>query len=191
MTHLGDAQALSVWSNSRTVPEDATDSLSTDEDPSSDDQAGASDQSGEDEQARTPKISRHRSVYRNMVSLSRKWVRKAGATGAQHTPLPYVALATSPCGRLFAAACGTEVVLWLRRRNLSSQEKSWERGAKAGGRAMTRDTSSGSTGGLRGGSWEYQPASVLAHDSQLTQVAWGRGPGNQQDYLLTLEESGK
>lgn len=56
---------------------------------------------------------------------------------------------------------------------------------------MIQNTSSGSTGGLRGGHWDYQPASVLAHDSHLTQVAWGRGPGNQQDYLLTLEESGK
>ena len=47
------------------------------------------------------------------------------------------------------------------------------------------------SGGQGEGPWTFQPATVLATGGPLAQVVWGRGPGAQQDYLLTLGEDGR
>lgn len=44
---------------------------------------------------------------------------------------------------------------------------------------------------LSEGPWNFQPATVLKSNGPLVQVVWGRGPGAQQDYLLTLGEDGR
>lgn len=152
-----------------------------------------------------------RSVYRNSLRLSRKWVRKGtggggGGGGSSERPLgppTFAALATSPCGCMFAAACkGSEdVTVWLRRRSMPARRKPWE--ARGGGDAGARNGSvaasaagagrgSGTNGEQRSdGPWNFQPATVLNNDGPLAQVVWGRGPGAQQDYLLTLGEDGR
>lgn len=176
-----------MWSNSRAVAGDSAGSLTSDEGSSSDENADLSD--GE-ERRRAAAASRSRPAYRNSVCLSRKWVRKASHPQLQSTP-QYVALATSPCGCLFAAACGSEVALWLRRRNLTSKGRPWEpRGGGLGG-DKGLEGGPGAVGGSKATCWDYQPATVLSHEAPVAQVAWGRGPGNQNDYLLTLEEDGK
>lgn len=179
-----------MWSNSRTVPGDSGDSLSSDEGSSSDEHPGVSDQSDGEGLARTPTKIRSRPTYQNIVRLSRKWVRKV-IVSSQDTAPRYVALATSPCGCMFAVACASDVVLWLRRRNLKTQGKPWDKVKEGRNRAKHEHLISGEAGESRPGSWDYQPATVLAHDEKIAQVAWGRGPGNQQDYLLTLEEGGR
>ncbi|CAN0368794.1 unnamed protein product, partial [Ectocarpus sp. 12 AP-2014] len=127
-------------------------------------------------------------------------VRKGGVSSdrrLQRHP-GFVALATSPCGCMFAAAYkGTdEVTVWLRRRNMPGYGKP----CGANGRGDARNGSAAPVAGLGAeggevatdddGAWNFQPATVLSNDGPLVQVVWGRGPGAQQDYLLTLGENG-
>lgn len=111
---------------------------------------------------------------------------------------------------MFAAACegASDVIIWLRRSNLASRSQDGEMrsrdcgvgsgsvSAVTGKSTRTMTSTRGphttfATAGLTADAWDFQPATVLAHEGALVQVAWGRGPGNQQDYLLTLEEDGK
>lgn len=218
------SQAISVWSNNSAVPSANANTFSSDESGSS----GSSDEEasvggGRGGAGETP--SRRgstsafgaRSVYRNSLRLSRKWVRKGGggssAGGRVLRPPAFCALATSPCGCMFAAACkGSEdVTVWLRRRSMPATApggpggpgKPWE--AHGGGDAGPRNgpaaavyaagaggRGSGSLEQQRvGGPWNFQPATVLNNEGPLVQVVWGRGPGAQQDYLLTLGEDGR
>lgn len=215
-------QAISVWSNNSAVPSANANTFSSDESGSSGSSDG--DSSGEEE---TPPLHGGassssgfgpRSVYRNSLRLSRKWVRKGTSgdhpPGRPPRPTNFVALATSPCGCMFAAACkGSEdVTVWLRRRNMTSsppppQRKSWEThgsgggvGARGGGAGIVSIPGSAARRGGRGGKeeekggegpWNFQPATVLNSSGPLVQVVWGRGPGAQQDYLLTLGEDGR
>ncbi|CAN0128419.1 unnamed protein product, partial [Ectocarpus sp. 12 AP-2014] len=99
---------------------------------------------------------------------------------------------------MFAAAYkGTdEVTVWLRRRNMPGYGKP----CGANGRGDARNGSAAPVAGLGAeggevatdddGAWNFQPATVLSNDGPLVQVVWGRGPGAQQDYLLTLGENG-
>ena len=142
-----------------------------------------------------------RSVYRNSLRLSRKWVRKSVSAGRLLPPPHFVALATSPCGCMFAAACkgSDEVTLWLRRRNMATQGKPWENSqygsSQMHGYPMAqyqqRAAGGAGSGGQGEGPWTFQPATVLATGGPLAQVVWGRGPGAQRDYLLTLGEDGR
>lgn len=218
------SQAISVWSNNSAVPSANANTFSSDESGSS----GSSDEEasvggGRGGAGETP--SRRgstsafgaRSVYRNSLRLSRKWVRKGGggssAGGRVLRPPAFCALATSPCGCMFAAACkGSEdVTVWLRRRSMPATApggpggpgKPWE--AHGGGDAGPRNGSAAAVyaagaggrgiGSLEqqrvGGPWNFQPATVLNNEGPLVQVVWGRGPGAQQDYLLTLGEDGR
>eukprot|EP00752_Nemacystus_decipiens_P003935 g3603.t1 len=217
-------QAISVWSNNSAVPSANANTFSSDESgssASSDEEASAGEGEGEGGGGRTP--SRRgstsafgaRSVYRNSLRLSRKWVRKGGAgssAGRLLRPPAFCALATSPCGCMFAAACkGSEdVTVWLRRRSIPAAAaatdpgKPWEahgggnaRGARNGDSAAA--VSAAAAGGRGSGSveqqrihgpWNFQPATVLNNEGPLAQVVWGHGPGAQQDYLLTLGEDG-
>lgn len=175
-----------MWSNSRGVPSANANTFSSDEsDGSSSEDASAND--GEEKPSGAP-----RSVFRNALRLSRKWVRNRVAADSVGPAPRFVALATSPCGCMFAAACkgSDEVIVWLRRRNMPLQEKPWDDEEKretervAGGR--------GRHGRNRPeGLWNFQPVTVLAHDGPVVQVVWGRGSGAQQDYLLTLGEDGR
>lgn len=207
-------QAISVWSNNSAVPSASATTFSSDESGSS----GSSDDDssgGETAPQRRGSSSAFgpRSVYHNSLRLSCKWVRK-GASGEESSrrppnPTNFVALATSPCGCMFAAACeGSEdVTVWLRRRNVpSAQRKPWE--AYGGGGGGSREGAgnvymSGAAAAGRGGGggfneekksegpWNFQPATVLNVSGPVVQVVWGRGPGAQHGYLLTLGEDGR
>lgn len=173
-----------MWSNSRVDPDRNANTFFSDDSGGDDSNSSASDSDKLEGYPRGP-----RSVYRNSLRLSRKWVHKGAVSNNRLLRKPqFAALATSPCGCMFAAACkgSDEVIVWLRRRNMPSQGKPWEQGARA---ATGMDSLSGSTTGGEG-EWNFQPATVLAHPGPLAQVVWGRGPGAQQDYLLTLGEDG-
>lgn len=181
-------QALSVWSNNGAVPNANANTFSSDESDSDGDSAASAGEASTNE----ANYFGPRSVYRNSLRLSRKWVRKAVAAGRQSSAPQFAALATSPCGCMFAASCegSSELTVWLRRRNMPAQGKPWEMGFGNGGGIF----SAGATAAVepRGdGPWSFQPATVLAHDRPLVQVVWGRGSGAQQDYLLTLGEDGR
>ncbi|CAN0106581.1 unnamed protein product [Laminaria digitata] len=101
---------------------------------------------------------------------------------------------------MFAAACkgSDEVTLWLRRRSMPTQGKPWENSQYGSSQmqgypmAQHQQQAGGGagSGGQGEGPWTFQPATVLATGGPLAQVVWGRGPGAQQDYLLTLGEDG-
>lgn len=100
---------------------------------------------------------------------------------------------------MFAAAPegSADVTVWLRRRNVPAQGKPWDiyggSGGPANGSSEGVMVAGDSEGDARGGAgaWNFQPATVLNNDGPLVQVVWGRGPGAQQDYLLTLGEDGR
>lgn len=211
-------KAISVWSNNRAVPNANANSFSSDESGSDEDsvdsyagggggrgrrgsgtRGGGSGEGGATAHGNASVPPR--SVYRNSLRLSRKWVRKSVSAGRLLPPPNFVALATSPCGCMFAAACkgSDEVTLWLRRRNMPTQGKPWENSQYGGSQvqgypmAQHQQQAAGGagSGGQGEGPWTFQPATVLATGGPLAQVVWGRGPGAQQDYLLTLGEDGR
>ncbi|CAM9541789.1 unnamed protein product, partial [Choristocarpus tenellus] len=85
----------------------------------------------------------------------------------------FLALAASPCGCMFATAVegSVEVNIWLRRKQDGSP---------------TEDLGSG----VGAGQWNFRTGTVLSHGSAVGQLVWGRGLGNQQNYLLTLDAEG-
>lgn len=183
-----------MWSNSRAPASLDAVSFSSDESAGEDEDDGAS--GGEEEEAHSHHRRTPRPTYRNSVHLSRKWVRKSASSGRLLPPPQFTALATSPCGCMFTAACkgSDELIVWLRRRNLPEQGKPWNgnAGGGRGGRGASSSRNGVAAGGEEGeGLWNFQPTTVLAHGGQVAQVVWGRGAGTQQDYLLSLGADGR
>lgn len=177
-------QAISVWSNC-SLPADATAMIFSDDESTGEDDAPHHPRG---HLAAGPRGTRTRTIaYRNSLRLSRKWVH-TGAGKTRFGPAPqFVAIATSPCGHMIATAYTDkdEIMVWMRRSNVPPRGgKPWEMRASLSGEGREK-RSSGE------GSWNFQPATVLPHSGPLVQLVWGRDPGSQQDYLLTLGEDGR